>query len=294
MLVTLLGNAVYGTQSDGPLKSSLKSTSDCVEVINHCQFLSDAMSEIATKNKEETAGHPNSGPVDSDVKESEVEDQAAETGLHDLVSQDVINNDSEGKLDEWLSYLNTRFESFVSLVVDADTRDDLAAALGQCEVLQKVQGPCMLLYDSKIAGEASSNPNCRLPPFQSKHLRKIVQAMVSLRGNDGDDQLPEGDLRRKDLIVVLDGGRSGNDSAVNQALVDVNGRAMNKVKQCFTLLYDEESLGERKERVKGFLQQVEGLNVYSTERPGARKMFAQTLLWEQPWNQHWPSSCFAL
>ena len=89
--------------------------------------------------------------------------------------------------------------------------------------------------------------------------------MVSLRANDGDDQLPEGDLRRKDLVIVLDGGRSGNDSAVNQALVDVNGRAMNKVKQCFTLLYDEESLGERKERVKGFVQQVEGLNVYSTE-----------------------------
>lgn len=266
LLVTLLSTVVYGGQSDGTLKTALKSSADAMEVMNNCQFLKDAISDIGAKNKEETVGHPDSMEKNrGDIVAAEDEVGHSETTLSDLVTKEQLDADENGKLDEWLAYLNNKFESFCSLVIDQDTMGDLKSALEPLQILQKVDGPAMLLFDSKIAGEASSNPNCRLPPFQSKMLRRYVQAFTALRGNGGDDQIAEGDLRKSDMICILDGGRSGNDSAVSQALMDTNGRAMSKVKQNFTILYDEESLGDRKERVRGFVQQTEGLAVYTLE-----------------------------
>ena len=112
------------------IKSSLKATSD--SVVNNCQFLSDALNEIGAKNKEEVAGRPGSaltaesqadGPGDAD-------DEA--TGLADLRAEEELAADSEGKLEKWLNYLKTKYESFI---VDADTRDELTEALKNTNLL---------------------------------------------------------------------------------------------------------------------------------------------------------------
>ena len=97
LLVTLLSTVVYGSQSDGPLKSSLKSTSDVLEVVNNCQFLSDALSEIASKNKEDVSGHPSSigsaQPMD-DEGQTAMDEEV--TGISDLCTEEEIANDKDG------------------------------------------------------------------------------------------------------------------------------------------------------------------------------------------------------
>lgn len=266
LLVTLLSTVVYGSQSDGPLKSSLKSTSDVLEVVNNCQFLSDALSEIASKNKEDVSGHPSSigsaQPMD-DEGQTAMDEEV--TGISDLCTEEEIANDKDGKLDEWLTFLENKFESFCTIVIDCDTRDELTETLKNTNLLSKVEGPAALVYDTKISGEASSNPNVRLPPFQVKQLRRYLQCFTMLREPAGDDQHIPGDMRKRDQVIVLDGGRTGNDGAVGQAFVDTNGRSMTKIKQQFSVLYDEDSIGNRKERVRGFVQQVEGLTVFTTD-----------------------------
>ena len=267
LMITMLATVVFGCQSDGPLKSCLKSTSDPLEVVNNCQFLADALSEISAKNKDESAGHPDSAgeKKQGDSQKVDDDDDGIETSLNDLVTPEELEADDSGKLEVWLDFLKNKFDSFVTLVIDQDTVGDLKSVVEKCEILQKVEGPAMLLFDSKIAGEASSNPNCRLPPFQGKMLRRYVQTFTALRGNGGDTEVQEGDLRRTDMIAYMDGSRPGNDSSVNGCLVDTNGRSMNKVKQNFTLVYDEESLGDRKEKVRGFVQQTENLNVFTLD-----------------------------
>ena len=260
LMITLLATVIYGCHSDGPLKSCLKSTSDPLEVVNNCQFLADALSDISAKNKDENAGHPDAAGEKQGESQTADDDEILDTSLNDLVTQEQLEAEPE-KLETWLDYLKNKFDSFVTLIIDQDTVGELKSVTEKCGILQKVEGAAMLLCDSKVAGEASSNPNCRLPPFQGKMLRKYVQVFTALRGNGGDTEIQDGDLRRGDMVAYLDGSRPGNDSSVNQCLVDTNGRAMNKVKQNFTLVYDEESLADRKEKVRGFVQQTENLNV---------------------------------
>lgn len=264
LMITLLATVIYGCHSDGPLKSCLKSTSDPLEVVNNCQFLADSLSDISAKNKDENAGHPDAAGEKQGESQTADDDEILDTSLNDLVTQEQLEAEPE-KLETWLDYLKNKFDSFVTLIIDQDTVGELKSVTEKCGILQKVEGAAMLLCDSKVAGEASSNPNCRLPPFQGKMLRKYVQVFTALRGNGGDTEIQDGDLRRGDMVAYLDGSRPGNDSSVNQCLVDTNGRAMNKVKQNFTLVYDEESLADRKEKVRGFVQQTENLNVYTLD-----------------------------
>ncbi|CAJ1380096.1 unnamed protein product, partial [Effrenium voratum] len=184
--------------------------------------------------------------------------------LKDLcTAQQLETVDDEGKLDDWLTFLLNKFESFCALVVDHDSKDDLIKVL-EPTVLKKVSGPCMLLYDSKV-GEASSNPNIRLPPFQQRHFRRMLQAFTAVRGPGDQENAQEGDLKKTDLVIYMDGGRSGNDTSVSQAFVDSTGRSMNKCRQCFTICYDEESLVDRREKVRGFVNQTESMMCYTLE-----------------------------
>ena len=165
LMITMLATVVFGCQSDGPLKSCLKSTSDPLEVVNNCQFLADALSEISAKNKDESqvtqtsAGEKKQG----DSQKVDDDDDGIETSLNDLVTPEQLEADDSGKLEVWLDFLKNKFDSFVTLVIGQDTVGDLKSVVEKYEILQKVEGPAMLLFGSKIAGEASSNPNCRLP-----------------------------------------------------------------------------------------------------------------------------------
>ena len=100
-LITLLATVVFGCQSDGPLKSCLKSTSDPLEVVNNCQFLADALSEISAKNKDESAGHPDSAgeKKQGDSQKVDDDDDGIETSLNDLVTPEQLEADDSGKLD---------------------------------------------------------------------------------------------------------------------------------------------------------------------------------------------------
>ena len=63
-------------------------------------------------------------------------------------------------------------------------------------------GHVLVLYDSKTAGESSSQPNSRMPPFRTKALQTWIHALVRARSKaDGDDDntadfetIPDGHL----------------------------------------------------------------------------------------------------
>lgn len=124
----------------------------------------------------------------------------------------------------------------------------------------------LVLYDCKTAGESSSQPNARQPPFRAKHLQSWVHAMVKSRHDDevdadGNEMFPRGHM-----FAVLDGGRAGNDGSIASAFTSPSEeKALGKCHQQFHIFFRQPSVHQRKERVRGFVQQAETLHVFTKE-----------------------------
>lgn len=68
-------------------------------------------------------------------------------------------------------------------------------------------------------------------------------------------------------VCVLDGGKFGNEGQIQSAFLDLEGKLFSKESQKFIVLTTQKSLGDRKERVKGFVNQSENLHVMCTGGP---------------------------
>ena len=67
-----------------------------------------------------------------------------------------------------------------------------------------------------------------------------------------------------EAIAVLDGGRKGIDRDVLKSLTNsVSGRALTRVRNDYLMIYTEEGLSGRRERVRGIINQVETLSVFT-------------------------------
>lgn len=136
----------------------------------------------------------------------------------------------------------------------------------ETEALQS--GNVMILYDTKTAGESSSQPNSRMPPFRTKALQTWVHAIVRARVKEdkAEDDVDFEMIPQGHLFCVLTGGRSGNDVATTSAFNSpVSGNALGKSHQEFQLFYTQQSLHKRKERVRGFVNCAETLHVYTKD-----------------------------
>ena len=112
-----------------------------------------------------------------------------------------------------------------------------------------------LWYDSKCAGEASSQPHCRVPKFRQSHFRTFLQGCLGVR------KLKEMDPRM--LVCLSDGFRPGLENSATTAFVLEDGTSVSKHRTLFHNIYDAASLSARKTVVRGVIQNVEGLHVFS-------------------------------
>ena len=62
----------------------------------------------------------------------------------------------------------------------------------------------MRTKDTKVAGEAATQPTLRLPPLREGRHAKLLGAAIGLRLNAED-----GTLQNGDGIILMDGGRDG-------------------------------------------------------------------------------------
>ena len=85
------------------------------------------------------------------------------------------------------------------------------------------------------------------------------------------------ELRLSDVVCILDGGSQGNESAMSACFAKGDGSYMQKQKMSYLLVSDEESFGERRERIKGFIQQSEGMHLFCRTYTGLRKPFRQAV-----------------
>ena len=118
-MVSILENFVFGVTNDGALKTALKGSCEVAEVISQVKFLSEAIEEVSITNKEESTGHPMATSSKEPGSAHEDVNQGKSLTLKDLCTSQQLNTvDDEGKLDDWLTFLLNKFESFCTLVVD--------------------------------------------------------------------------------------------------------------------------------------------------------------------------------
>lgn len=106
-----------------------------------------------------------------------------EVPLSVLVTVTQLEADVDEELPRWRDFLDQQVSQFIKLIPDPDTFTALGDALRETVAKDKHVGNVILWYDIKTAGEASSNPNCRIPPFRAAHLKKMVQGFVRCRGS---------------------------------------------------------------------------------------------------------------
>ena len=129
----------------------------------------------------------------AESKSAEAEDQvavaAASTAssepLVQLVGEKEAQGDNAEELHKFLDEAGDTVDRFVKILVEEDTTATLSALMGNT-ILAAVKPPenhrCLMIYDTKVTGEASAQPHIRLPNFRSGHLKKLVHAFVDCRG----------------------------------------------------------------------------------------------------------------
>ena len=265
-LSDLISTTVYGTSQDGVLKTTLKGTTAITEFLVQCPLLQGSMTEITNMAVKQNLHPATAAPAVDDITKDVLQEDLA---LTDVVDAELLQKD-DGSLANWRDFAVNLVEQFVTIVVDdlsVPVMDWSKQNLGET-VLPSCTGRAMLLYDAKIAGEASSNANCRIPSFRSAHLKRAVQSFVQVR-QDADFL---GEMAAEDMILILDGGKSGNETAINSSLVWTDGSHLRKEKHTFHLVYSEDSLADRREKTRGIVQQEERLYLYTSDR-AAGKLF---------------------
>ncbi|CAE7727284.1 ngoBVM, partial [Symbiodinium necroappetens] len=260
-LSDLISGVVYGVQQDGVLKTTLKGTVDPKEFLSQCPLMQASMGEISDLAKKAVLGHSGdrsaADPLPGDAADPAEEDFS----LDDLVDKELLQKD-DGTLQQWKEFAANLVDQFVTIVSDdlkVATMDWATASLSG-SILSKIEGRALFLYDIKIAGEASSNPNSRPPSFRNSHLKRGAQTFVVLR----EDKDHPNDINPKDVILVLDAGKSGNETAIASSLIWTDGSHFKKDKSVFHIVYSEDSLNERRAVTRGIVQQDERMYMFTS------------------------------
>ena len=115
-----------------------------------------------------------------------------------------------------------------------------------------------IIWDQPAAGETTTAPHLRAPPWPRDEFKKLIQG--TLRGRSQTDDEDDRDaIKLFDVLLISDGGKSGNISKIFRCLGDMN--AANKVslqkKKNLLLGFEEVSFEARKFRSRGNLNQQE-------------------------------------
>ena len=246
----------------------MKGTTDPEEVSNHSPVveLLDAIYKLMQAEAPEPEVEEGDSVVAADLD--------ADTVLadHEVALKQLVPAPPEGtstdELQEHLIALQKKVKQFCKFVPMSNTARSLALELEATAVagtaLRKFHH-AVLVYDSKVFGEASSHAHVRIPPFQAAHLKTVVQAWIQARGKKSGDEDELG------IVLVLDGFRPGLESSIGAAFVGPDGKNLQKNRVLFSVKYTEESLLSRKQLQRGLLQQVEACHCFTTDGLALRR-----------------------
>jgi hypothetical protein len=112
----------------------------------------------------------------------------------------------------------------VTLIVETSSEAGLTTALSEVKAVafQTTSHNCVLIiYDTKQSGEPQSRPRYRMCPFRKAHLRKLLGAVLWVRGKKQG-------ILENDVFVIMDAFRHGNELDLMSAFLNSDGKLMPK------------------------------------------------------------------
>jgi hypothetical protein len=267
LLADAIEDMVYGIVHDGLKKNMIKAGKTAKQFLESGSA-KEAMDAIQAALTEEGAiekpSPPPPPPSDPDLD--------AGVELTDLTTAEQREKDEEGKLQDYVKFVEKTVDTFVEYVLEADTAEEQAVGMsktflgslpravvmGDCGTpLPDVtyDGPvqtCGLIYFQAQSGQSASSPHTRMPRLRPEYVKKQIKSACIAAG-DGDSLHPDF------VVVATDGGSSGNESIIGNTLVKDDLKIMEKHKKRYHVSYEEQSLNERRlKQGAGFIDQNEG------------------------------------
>ena len=160
--------------------------------------------------------------------------------------EEIADHSSKQKLESYMTQCRRLVASNVTLLVETESDDAIIAGMQRSAAAQvrlDAGGMVGVFYDVKLAGEASAQPNVRMPPLRDAggHLQKLVG--LKIRASSADGEIPS-----SEIWFIPDAGKDGNKGAL------LSGFTAGKPKEVRPLLvvYDENSLEDRLDKLRGY------------------------------------------
>ncbi|CAK0901360.1 unnamed protein product [Prorocentrum cordatum] len=120
-----------------------------------------------------------------------------------------------------------------------------------------------VIYSVSCSGEAITNPKTRCAPYRNAHYKRLMHIALKVRGKAcGADY--QG-INPADYIILFNGNKDGLDNTMMSAFRCEDGTSMPRNKISKMLLFDEETVAARMDRVRGTINQTETFNIVAAD-----------------------------
>jgi hypothetical protein len=112
----------------------------------------------------------------------------------------------------------------VTLIVEPGSESGLAKSLADVKAVNftpPTHSSVLIIYDVKQAGESMSRPQYRMPPLRKAHARKLLGAVLTVRGKKQN-------IMENDVYVLMDAGKHGNEDVLLSSFLNNEGKLMTK------------------------------------------------------------------
>ena len=299
---TLYEALLFTNEYDVPIMQCVKDRKGVQDTFDHTSLVEAIQSIVelqeatikakkdATESAKPEKTADNSGPVD---------DGSAPVDFLEMKIIDATGAKKDLAVDLRTAVLPFQKEarrftrSCIKLIPEPAREVQLADELRACEAAQLKGGKAIdacddadggkdetwdyfaVIAEVRTSGESATRPALRHPPMQPDFMRKLLKgallSRVPIKGSE-PPELDEDALQDGDQVVFMDGGKHGLEGVFNGYMVGGNGTIMKKTKKCLTLLMSEESLKERRQKVKFStamtLPDIECVHSYVNSRNG--------------------------
>ena len=246
----LVEKACYSTDMDVAIRAGVKSAKSSEEMMTtytHIKEEVDKLNAVLLGEKEKKAAA--SKEANDEQEEPKMIEEQKKTKKDDERSiEQSIKDDFQSC--PWTQYVERMMDSRVHLFAELETLTQNINHLKELPA-SKVKGTeastVSICFSSNLNAEGITNPHCRNPPLRKDRLHKIGQAVMKARSHlfkDGGED-DSGELGPGDVFIALDGSKTGNHTKL------VNWIKGSKTTQKTSLIYDYDSVKERKFKVKG-------------------------------------------
>ncbi len=267
LFLVFIDDFIYGNILDSAVKCGVKNRKTAEEICMYIpvkEHLDDIIKAIASERADPNGKAEKSENNTTVTQQITASISIAGDSMGGTAFADAANCDDEHHPAYWRKRAERVVDANVQLITEPATEAQLEEMIKR-SILKDSSGSAgsnyaAALLDVKQMGEPVTAPHSRVMPCKKERIVKLVGAFLRARRGDSANKL----MKEGDVVILLDGGKRGNLPKLLSPFREFSGHHRTVMKTV-TLVYEEESVKARKERVKGVnaVSQQESMHLVS-------------------------------